>query len=244
MKTVVRWPDRAAADSLVHANQLPDVDEQGRPVLPLSCRFLPRNSVDLLHPMLLRWKQGMPRQAAPSNMLVMDSTGRLAMHLQDEFCGCEILAVDDPPPFTGTTLKPHRERCHAPICHTKLDRRIPLLRFPNNSFDAVVLPFTLHRLCDQEEHRFLGLLREALRIARETVLVAEDVVSPVSDEAAFRRWKAVLQGEWSAQILLQGNLKDGSVPDHFLSKSGVSICDRRFLVIQVPTQTSASHGTG
>lgn len=49
-------------------------------------------------------------------------------------------------------------------------------------------------------------------------------------EEQLVEWKQVIQGDWSATILMDGTLPSGEVKDHFLSP----ICDsreRRYLVI-------------
>merc|ERR1712070_787163 len=56
-REVVRWPHAATDGALLHCRRLPEVDLRGRPALPEGCRFEPRNSIDLLGPMLLRWKR-------------------------------------------------------------------------------------------------------------------------------------------------------------------------------------------
>merc|ERR1712083_1287080 len=89
----------------------------------------------------------------------------------------------------------------------------------------------LHRLCGTDEVRYLALLHEALRVAAKFVFLAEDVIAPLSEEAAFRRWKSVCQAHWSVPVLLDFELRGGSVADHFLSGSGKADCPRRCLIL-------------
>merc|ERR1712012_1077211 len=192
---------------------------------------------------LLSWKRRFPRRFGdrPLKLLVLDGTGRVAARVQDEFPLGEVVAIDDPPRFGKATLKLFRDRHHFPVDDTKLDRRKPALHFSNDAFDTVLLPFVAHRLCGGSEERFLALLREALRVAREYVLLAEDVVTPSTDEKAFSRWKALLKGEWSVHVLLDGELRGGPVPDHFLSQSGAQGA-RRYLILQTSDFERAHQG--
>lgn len=229
-RQVVRWADTARSDSVIHGQQLPDVDERGRPILPRGSKFVPRNSTDLLGPMLLRWKRGFTGQSECSpqfKILVLDGTGRFAEHVQDEFPKAQVLAVDEPRRFRRSPLKTFR----FPIDESVLDRSHSTLALTDGSMETVILPFAFHRICGGDEARFLTLVREALRVARQFVLIAEDVVAPCTDEAAMRRWKVLLQAQWSAPVLLDAELWRGGVADHFLSESGVAETARRFFII-------------
>mmetsp|Transcript_11281 Transcript_11281/g.31347 ORF Transcript_11281/g.31347 Transcript_11281/m.31347 type:complete len:479 (-) Transcript_11281:2-1438(-) len=229
--SAVRWPEYASTEGLVHGHLLPSVDDRGRPVLPSGNRFPPRNSEDLLAPMVLTWKTRFAGAARSLRFLAID-TGRFASSVQDEFPDAVVEAVDDSPRMTGSMLKTFRDR-YFPINEKQLDRAQPALHYTDKAFDVVILPFVFHRVCDANERRFLGLLREALRVASEFVLFAEDVVFPETDEAAIRRWKSFLVGELSSSVLLDGELRGGPVPDHHLSASGVPDCSqRRFFVIE------------
>jgi len=240
---VTRWPDEALGHSVVHAHLLPDVDERGRPVLPQSCKFVPRNSTDLLGAMLLQWRRLYSRQATgiqPYKMLVLDGTGRFALHVQDDFPETEVMAIDDPQRLTRrVALKAHREHHHFPVEETILNREQSTLALADGSVAAVILPFVFHRICSGDETRFLALVREALRVAWDYVLVAEDMTASGMDEAALRRWKRLLQCEWSAPMLVEGELWRGPVSDHFLSESSASETTRRFFIV-----SAANAGVG
>jgi len=175
-------------------------------------------------------------------VLVLDGSGRIAAHVQDELHDCEIMAIDDPPRFCRATLRRFRDEGHM-LVHTDgaMDRARSVLHFDNGAFDVVILPFVLQRLCSSEEGRFLALLREALRVSRGHVLIAEDVVAPVADEGAFRAWKALIQAEWRAPVLQDSPLHGGVVVDHFITTAlggtdaqasqGSSADQRRFLIV-------------
>lgn len=236
---VVRWPDNVCAKSLIHYRCLPNIDERGRPVLPPGSRFPPRNSTDLLGQLLLRWKKSFDRPLDSNDVqqfLVLDGSARLAVLVRDEFPLAEVVAADDPterwPGQRRPVLRSFRESRHQSVDEKMFDRRQSLLHYADGAFTVVVLPFVFHRLCDADEQRFLALLRESLRVACKFVLIAEDVVPSNTDEATFRRWKALLTGEWSVPVLLDGELRGGPVPDHFLSESGIPDCARRFLILQ------------
>lgn len=238
---VVRWPDFATTEGLLHGQMLPAVDERGRPVLPASSRFLPRNSTDLLMPMLLRWKERFARQELPGPLrfLVLDGSGRFASYVQDEFPGATVEAVDDPPRHGGEVLKKFRDRQFHPVQEAKMGGAEPVLHFGNGAFDVVLLPFVFHRVCGGEERRFLSLLREALRVAVHFVLVAEEVVAQSTDEAAVRRWKSYAVGQHSATVVLSGELRAGAVLDHHLcaAEPAPGEAKRRFLILR----TSPAH---
>lgn len=244
LKAVVRWPDGSSTEGLMHGKMLPEVDERGRAILPQGCRFPPRNSADLLDAMICRWSRTFLRGASPKRIMVLDHSGRFASRVQQEFLDADVLALDDPPRLKAAALKAFRDRSDFPVCEDgSFDRKAPSLKYPDGSFDAIVMPFTLHRLCDADERRFLALVLEALRVSSGYVLLAEDLVAPISDESALRRWKVALQGECSAPVLLEGDLKSGSVPDHYLSASNVADCPRRFLVLR-SCKTSRTDGFG
>lgn len=275
LAAVVRWPDGSSAEGLVHAGMLPDVDERGRPVITFACRFAPRNSADLVAPLMYRWWREFaasepgpvapsqpgsasvgpaarrtslaplsaesPPPPLPQRILVLDGTGRLAARIASEaFRPAEVLAVDDPQRPTRTVLKAFRDRSHFPVHEGKFDRARPALLFPDSDFDITLLPFTLHRLCQGDEGHFLALVREALRVSRQYVLIAEDIVGPGTDEAAIRRWKARFRATFAALVLLDGDLRGGRVADHFLSASGLTDCPRRFLILQASAERLAS----
>jgi len=203
---VVRWPDGSSVGGLVHGRLLPEVDDHGRPLVMFASRFPPRNSADLLSPLMHRWwrdfaNRDLARSAGaeqqdgpqPTRILVLDGTGRAAARIAleaDPPGAADVVAVDDP-------SRPSR-------------------------------------LCDGDEQRFNLLLRECLRVAQEFVLVAEDVVAPGVTEAGLRRWKATLRGELAAQVLVDGELRGGRVPDHFLSRSGADDSSRRFFIVRAP----------
>eukprot|EP00927_Polykrikos_kofoidii_P034559 TRINITY_DN29300_c0_g1_i1.p1 TRINITY_DN29300_c0_g1~~TRINITY_DN29300_c0_g1_i1.p1 ORF type:complete len:538 (-),score=83.74 TRINITY_DN29300_c0_g1_i1:78-1691(-) len=308
---VVRWPDGSSADGLVHGCMLPNVDERGRPVLTVGCRFPPRNSADLVDPLMHRWWRGFavsregacerglqtpipqssrappasaissrrplsaarrmsPAAAAAASagarssqrasndlattdlepsfellpakrILVLDGTGRLAARVaMAAHLPAEVVAIDESQRPTRTVLKAFRDRCHFIVLEGKLDRAQPALLFPDGDFHMVLLPFTFHRLCGGDEEHFLGLVREALRVSHGFVLIAEDSVSPCTDEAAVRRWKARFRGTLDATVLLDGELRGGFVADHFLSASGCGACRRRFLIVQASQERLAA----
>lgn len=219
---VVRWPDFAEAGALVHGRLLPDVDERGRPVLSCSCRFPPRHSVDLLGPMLWTWQQRFPCAGADGvqpRILVLDGSGRLAKTVQDEFPAAEVVAADDPPRFCRATLRSHRDRSHFPVCiDGVLDCSTGTLHLSDEEFDVVVLPFVLQRLAGADESRFLALVREALRVSRGLVLLAEDALPASAGQGdCFRRWKSLFQADWRASVLHDGALRSDAVGDHFLA---------------------------
>jgi len=204
----------------MHGRAMPDVDESGRPVLPPRSRFQPRNTVDLLQPMLVLWKKRfLPFLEGDGSLkiLVLDGSGRFASHMQEHFPQAQVVAIDDPPRFCQVPLRLFRDGCRFPVrAEGSMDRASGALRFADGSFDVVVLPFVFSRLCSRDEPRLLALLREALRVSRQQVLFAEDVGPPSADEATFRSWKTLLQAEWRAPVLLDADLNDCAVPDHFL----------------------------
>lgn len=234
---VTRWPDLSGGASLVHGKLLPDIDERGRPVLPLGCRFPARNSSDILDPVLLQCKKRIiaantPATGSGNSMLVLDGTGRFAARVQDEFSEATVVALDDPRRVgSRTPLKLFRSRCHFPVSEEGLDKLKPALQFLDGSFDVVFLPFVMQRLCDSDETRFLALVHEALRVASKFVFLAEDVVVSLSDESAVRRWKSIFHAQWSAPVVLDFALSSGGLADHFLSESGAADCSRRCLVL-------------
>eukprot|EP00933_Yihiella_yeosuensis_P069550 TRINITY_DN7619_c0_g1_i2.p1 TRINITY_DN7619_c0_g1~~TRINITY_DN7619_c0_g1_i2.p1 ORF type:complete len:511 (-),score=80.43 TRINITY_DN7619_c0_g1_i2:54-1529(-) len=240
---VVRWPEPPALQG-----RLPDLDELGRPILPPKCRFTPRNSMDVLAPMMHEWKRrflpgllesSRQRSAGEKQrlrLLVLDDSGRLARAIQETFpTEFEVVAADDPPKGGPRPLRNLRDR-YFPVDIEMLSCahcEEPAIRQENNSFDVVIMPFLLGRRCENDERRLLKLWREGLRCCRGHVLVAEDFSNL---EAQLDRWKSVLQAEWSAPVLLEETLWAGKVSDHFLSRSvGSDItadaCARRYLIL-------------
>lgn len=216
---VVRWPDLASTDGLLHGELLPDLDERGCPVLSPSCRFPSRNSCDVLGPALWTWHRrfaGVTADGVRQRILVLDGTGRLARVLQFEFRDHDVVAVDDPPRLCGTTLRSHRDRSVYPVAiESALDRSSGVLRYPDDGFDSVVVPFALKRVCNGDDAVFWSLLGEAHRVARELVVLAEEV--PLGDEDRIQRWKMKLQAEMRCSVLADVALHGGPVPDHFLA---------------------------
>eukprot|EP00747_Dinoflagellata_sp_TGD_P111802 gnl/TRDRNA2_/TRDRNA2_171306_c2_seq5.p1 gnl/TRDRNA2_/TRDRNA2_171306_c2~~gnl/TRDRNA2_/TRDRNA2_171306_c2_seq5.p1 ORF type:complete len:292 (+),score=60.63 gnl/TRDRNA2_/TRDRNA2_171306_c2_seq5:968-1843(+) len=159
----------------------------------------------------------------------------MAAHVQDEFPAAEVVAVGRRQLGKKAPLKSMRDRRYFPVDEDGLDRAAPVMRLADGTFDTVILPFAVHRLCAGSESEFHALVLEALRVAGEFVLLAEDTGdAPFSDEAAFRRWKVKLQSQHSVPVLLEGDLRGGPIPDHFLSEGehGRDCTARRFLVLR------------
>eukprot|EP00928_Gymnodinium_smaydae_P034722 TRINITY_DN24540_c0_g1_i1.p1 TRINITY_DN24540_c0_g1~~TRINITY_DN24540_c0_g1_i1.p1 ORF type:complete len:492 (-),score=79.17 TRINITY_DN24540_c0_g1_i1:56-1531(-) len=249
--TVLRWPPAFSTGSQAFGGFLPDLDERGRPVLPPGAKFPPRNSTDVLLPMLFRWKKDclVPQMAwegdrrRPFRILVLDGTGRFAARVLAELGPdrAEVVAA-------GTrrragherrTLKTLRDCRHFSVDETALDADVPMLRFEDASFDAVIVPFLFHGVSRGSEQCFLRLLREAVRILRADggQLVVAQELSPTEieaepDQATWERWRAWCLYELSAVTVLQGELAGSAVADSYLSAVGGCHCRRLYFVAE------------
>ncbi|CAK8988472.1 unnamed protein product [Durusdinium trenchii] len=227
LRKAVRWPD--AADpykSLVHSGNLPELDAQGLPVITAACKHRPRTSIDLMGPLLHEWKRlWLVQRGRTPKLLVLDGSGRLAMHLQDSLKHVEVVAADVKRRLEPKPLRSLWDKCRLSVDDVILKTTPPELKLPANNFDIIILPFVLHRLFDGDTDSLLALLRDALRCCSCQVLVAEDLTGET-----LRKWRPIVQGDWSAKILLDGVLPHGEVRDHFLSPI-MDSTDRRYLVI-------------
>lgn len=66
---------------------------------------------------------------------------------------------------------------------------------------------------------------------------------PPEDSGAFERWKSFLTSEWGLEVIHNGQLNGGDVPDHYLSPSAGGACSRRYLLLRA-FQTSKGQGFG
>ncbi|CAK8988739.1 unnamed protein product [Durusdinium trenchii] len=158
-------------------------------------------------------------------LLVLDGSGRLAMHLQDSLKHVEVVAADVKRRLEPKPLRSLWDKRRLSVDDVILKTTPPELKLPANNFDIIILPFVLHRLFDGDTDSLLALLRDALRCCSCQVLVAEDLTGET-----LRKWRPIVQGDWSAKILLDGVLPHGEVRDHFLSPI-MDSTDRRYLVI-------------
>lgn len=229
-----RWPD--AGDPLrgqVCNGLLPELSASGNPVLSPSCKHHPRTTIDLLGPLLHEWQRrflpALRLHTARPRLLVFDSSGRLARHLQESLEDFEVVAVDDRTVPKRRSLGSLHEKAHFEVKADVLKTSPPALDAKAEAFDVVLVPFALHRLCWGEERLLLALWRESLRCAGRHLLLAEDLPPPVSEET-LAGWRAVLQGDWSSTILQEGSLAGCEVKDHFLSKAAGPV-ERRYLIV-------------
>ncbi|CAE7671043.1 unnamed protein product, partial [Symbiodinium sp. CCMP2456] len=125
-------------------------------------------------------------------LLVFDSSGRLARHLQESLEDFEVVAVDDRTVPKRRSLGSLREKAHFEVKEDVLKTSPPALDAKAEAFDVVLVPFALHRLCWGEERLLLALWRESLRCAGTHLLLAEDLTPPASEDA-LAGWRAVLQ---------------------------------------------------
>eukprot|EP00929_Paragymnodinium_shiwhaense_P084405 TRINITY_DN45129_c0_g1_i1.p1 TRINITY_DN45129_c0_g1~~TRINITY_DN45129_c0_g1_i1.p1 ORF type:complete len:453 (+),score=78.13 TRINITY_DN45129_c0_g1_i1:103-1461(+) len=251
LSAVVRWPDRGSTDGMVHGKFLPEVDDRGLPRLTFGSRFQPRTSADLLSPLLHRWRRDFAsaldaRQTGggdpgpPRRLLVLDGTGRAAARLAFDDDDLEVRAIDDLFRPSRQVLKFLRDR-RFPVQEGTVAAKKSAISFEDGAFDVVLVPFAFHRLCGGVEEAYLELLREAVRVAKGGfLLIAEDLVSgQLGGAAAGRkehgfpgRWRHFLSAVVRVKVLLEGDLRGGLVADHFLSKSGVEDCSRKYLVVE------------
>lgn len=230
-REAVRWPDAANAhESLVYAGRLPKLTSRGLPTITADCKHHPRNTIDLMGPLLYEWQKRFLSllrldRCRTLQLLVLDGSARLARHLQDSLEDVEVFATDAKKLPKPKPLGSLRDKARTSVDYDRLQTAPPALKLTENEFDVVVIPFVSQRLCKGDLKALLTMMREALRCCSGHVLIAEDLA-----EEQLVEWKQVIQGDWSATILMDGTLPSGEVKDHFLSP----ICDsreRRYLVI-------------
>lgn len=243
LSSVVRWPHAASPQTPVRIGHLPEVDSRGRPVLTANCGFHPRNSTDLVGPMIAHWRASYLEGAGgslPKQLLVIEGSGRIAKQLQGEFPDATVTAVDDASAQKSGPLKALRHRQAFPVNETMFNASTHQLLFGDDVFDAVMVPFAFNRLCKRDDQKLLRLIEECCRVARFWVLVADD--EPKEDSGAFERWRSFMISKWGLEVVYSGQLRGGDVPDHYLSPNGAA-CSRQYLVLRA-FQTTRGSGIG
>jgi len=226
-RQTVRWPAADPHQSLVYTGKLPQLTSNGLPAITAACKHHPRNSIDVLGPMLHEWQRFLPllrQRSRTLRLLVLDGSARLARHLQDHLEDVDVFATDTQKLFEPKPLSVLRDKARTSVDYARLQTPAAL-KLTENEFDVVVIPFVSHRLCDGDATAVLNMVYEALRCCSGHVLVAEDLA-----EDQLVEWKRVIQGDWSATIMMDGPLPSGEVKDHFLSPKQDST-QRRYLIL-------------
>ncbi|CAE7410633.1 unnamed protein product [Symbiodinium natans] len=147
-----RWPDAGDPHrGQVHNGLLPELTATGRPTLSSASRHQPRTTIDVLEPLLHEWRRRfLPtlrlRTASP-RLLVFDSSGRLARHLQESLDDFEVVAADDRtvPKPKRHSLGSLREKAHFEVKEDALKTSPPALNAKAEAFDVILVPFALQR---------------------------------------------------------------------------------------------------
>ncbi|CAE7888713.1 unnamed protein product, partial [Symbiodinium microadriaticum] len=106
---------------------------------------------------LKRFLPALRLHTARPRLLVFDSSGRLARHLQESLEDFEVVAVDDRTVPKRRSLGSLHEKAHFEVKADVLKTSPPALDAKAEAFDVVLVPFALHRLCWGEERLLLAL---------------------------------------------------------------------------------------